>query len=357
MAPGEGFLAWRRRARKWRGRLDRALERHVRPVLLPPRVRHVAGPREVRYGGDEVLAISIVRNGAVHVRSFLEHHFGLGVRHAVLLDNGSTDGTVDLARGYGNVTILSTDCPYGVYENVMKRYLARRFSRGRWNLCVDIDERFDYPFSDALSLPSFLAYLDHRGFTAVVAQMLDMFPDGPILETGGGPDGLEERHRFYDLSSIGRREYRWGTLSNPAVEEHRGGIRKAVFQTNNCLSKAALVRVDEEVEPFVDWHHVANARIADLTCLLRHYPFVETFRAKVADAASTGRYGAMTTPQYESYWRVLRENPGLCLRGPAARELTGTRDLVEQGFLVVSEDFQRWVAEHGSPEESRHGDD
>jgi glycosyltransferase involved in cell wall biosynthesis len=346
MAPGEGFLAWQRRARKWRGRWERVLERHVRPALLPPRVRHVAGPRAVRYGEEEVLAISIVRNGAVHMRSFLEHHFGLGVRHVVLLDNGSTDGTVDLARGYGNVTILRTDCPYGAYENVMKRYLARRFSRGRWNLCVDIDERFDYPFSDILPLQPFLAYLNHRGFTAVVAQMLDMFPDGPILEAGGGAASLQERHRFYDISSVGRLDYRWGTLSNPAVKEHRGGIRIAAFQTNNCLSKAALVRVDEEIELFVDWHHVANARIADLTCLLLHYPFVETFRAKLEDAVSARRYGKWT-PQYERYWRALCENPDLSFMGPAARELTGTRELVEQGFLVVSEEFRRWVEEHG----------
>ncbi|HYO16573.1 MAG TPA: glycosyltransferase family 2 protein [Thermoanaerobaculia bacterium] len=314
----------------------------------------MAGPREVSYGPDELLAICVVRNGAVHVRSFLDHHLGLGVRHIVLLDNGSTDGTIDLARGYENVTILRTDCPYRLYENVMKRYLARRFSRGRWNLCVDIDERFDYPLSDVLPLPSFLAYLDYRGFTAVVAQMLDLFPDAPLLDEGGGEAGLRERHRFYDTSTITRREYRYGTLANPEVREHRGGIRRAVFQSNNCLTKAALVRVDEEIELFADWHHVRNARIADLTCVLLHYPFVETFAAKVEDAVRTGRYGTMTTPQYESYWRALREDPGLRLKGPAAREYAGTAALVEEGFLVISRELQTWVAEHGSPKGLRH---
>ena len=34
---------------------------------------------------------------------------------------------------------------FQVDENTMKRYLAERFSRGRWNLCADIDELFDYP--------------------------------------------------------------------------------------------------------------------------------------------------------------------------------------------------------------------
>ena len=59
-----------------------------------------------------------------------------------------------------DVTVLQTDAPYNKYENTMKRYLAERFSSGRWNLCADIDELFDYPFSESLSLRDFLGYLN-----------------------------------------------------------------------------------------------------------------------------------------------------------------------------------------------------
>ena len=34
----------------------------------------------------------------------------------------------------------------------MKRYLAERFSPGRWNLCADIDELSDYPFSESRAI-------------------------------------------------------------------------------------------------------------------------------------------------------------------------------------------------------------
>ena len=122
-----------------------AIEFGLRPHLLRGRVTHVHGPEHIDYGPDELLLISVVRNGALYVDSFMEHYRTLGVANYVFLDNGSTDDTVGMLCAYPSVTVLRTDAPYSKYENTMKRYLAERFSRGRWNLCADIDELFDYP--------------------------------------------------------------------------------------------------------------------------------------------------------------------------------------------------------------------
>ena len=75
------------------------MEWRVRPLLLQACVRHVHGPTEFRYGEEELVALCVVRNGALHVRSFLDHHLSLGVKHVVLLDNGSTDDTVEPGPG------------------------------------------------------------------------------------------------------------------------------------------------------------------------------------------------------------------------------------------------------------------
>ena len=90
--------------------------------------------------------------------------------------------------------MLHTEAPYAKYENTMKRYLAETFSAGRWNLCADIDELFDYPFSERIGLNSFLSYLNANSYTAVVTQMLDMFADCPLSELESDPeDSLHER--------------------------------------------------------------------------------------------------------------------------------------------------------------------
>lgn len=330
-------------------------DRHVRSRLLSREVRHVSGPETVDYPRDEIIAICVVRNGALHVRSFIEHHFALGVRHIVFLDNGSTDDTVPLAAAYPNVTILQTSCPYGTYENVMKRYLVQRFSKNRWSLFVDIDERFDYPFSDLLSLRSLLTYLNQHSYTAVVAQMLDMLPgDGILGDHGVANKAIEEVYTFYDISNIEKTDYMHGMLSNERVKMHWGGIRRTLFGTRNGLTKAALVFLDERVEPFVAWHHARHARLADFTCLLLHYPFAGAFNNKVAEAVTTGRYGRFVTREYRKYWKILKQGGTVMIKRNTARKLESVDALVDEGFLVVSESYLRWAKRHTGNDMTYH---
>jgi hypothetical protein len=344
---GRGVAERRARyGRAVRGLARRTVEFGIRPHLLRGRVKHVHGPSAVPYGPDELLAITVVRNGALFIDSFLEHHQAIGIRHFVFLDNGSTDDTIERLCAREHVTVLETDAPYGKYENTMKRFLAERFSQGRWNLCVDIDELFDYPFSARLPLRQFLAYLDRRGFTAVVAQMLDMFSSLPLCEVRSAPgDRLKEQFPYYDTSAITASTYHWARLADPRVKTHRGGIRRAVFGTTNGLTKAALVKMDGKVRPFIEWHQAAGALVADVSCVLLHFPFVATFVDKVQDAVRTGRYGATTTDEYVAYAAALEQDPRLSLMRPTARRFEGLEPLIAEGFLVVSDEYRDWVRE------------
>jgi glycosyl transferase family 2 len=334
-----------RHLRAWRATKRRVLEFGVRPWFLQGRVRHLYGPAHVRYGSEELLVITVVRDGALYVKSFMEHYLGLGVAHCVFLDNGSTDDTVEMLRDYPRVTMLQTDAPYEKFENTMKRYLAERFSSGRWNLCADIDELFDYPFSSRLPLDRFLQYQNGRGFSAVVAQMLDLFAPVPLADVESSvDDGLKEKYTHYDISSIDAPPYPWSRSSSPDIRMHWGGIRRAIFGTGNGLTKAALVLMNGRVRPFVQWHHVTGALVADVSCVLLHYPFVGTFAAKVRDAVTTRRYGATTSDEYLAYADALARNPRLSLVLPSARRFAGVDSLIADGFVVVPECYRRHVA-------------
>jgi hypothetical protein len=305
----------------------------------------VHGPAAVSYDADELVTITVVRNGEPYAAQFVEHYTRLGVRHMVFLDNGSTDRTREILSGFPNTTVLATRVSYVKYENAMKLYLARRFSTGRWNLCVDVDEFFDYPFSSVVPLRRFLQYLDERRFTAVVCQMLDMFADAPLADLTRGDDAtLARTCGFYDLSAIERSDYDWSDGSGGPIKMHWGGIRRAVFGTNNGLTKAALVRMDAGVQPFHTWHHATGARLADVSCVLLHYPFTSSFVEKVRDAVRTGRYGATTTDEYAGYFRAIEAQPRLSLRRAEARRYEGVDQLLGEGFLVASERYRRWAS-------------
>lgn len=313
-------------------------------IILKASIKCVYGLEKVQYSDDELIALSVVRNGELHIKSFIEHHFSIGIKHIVFLDNGSTDSTIDIARQYQNITILQTYCPYQVYESLMKKYLVYRFSKQRWNLFVDVDELFDYPFSGKISLNQFLNYLNKHCYTAVVAQMLDLFSDQPLNQLDNRKeDSLKEYYQYYDISNIRKTIYPYGKLFNPDIKMYFGGIRKSMFGTDNGLTKAPLTFIDNKIRVFVDCHHVKNAQIADLTSVLLHYPFIQTFYEKVLDAVVTGRYRFSANEEYKKYWEKLKQEAEINFRTVTTCKLDSIDCLINENFLVVSEDYLKWV--------------
>jgi hypothetical protein len=319
---------------------------------LESQIRHVHGPEEVTYGLDELVVVCLVRDGRPYLTSFVEHYLSLGVKHIVFLDNGSSDDTVSAAQSYDNVTILRTDLPFKDYKNDMRRYLITRFGWGRWILYVDIDELFDYPYSDVVSLSSFLRYLTKKSYTAVVAQMLNMFPEKPVLNAATRKDEpLKELHRFYDISNIRTQDYSSHNtlhqLSNTQVsdeiEVYRDGINRTLFGHRSLLTKHPLMFVDHDMRPlFGSEHWVGGARIADITCALFHYKFIGDFYKRAVRAVEEESY-ARNSRKYKMLLDTMEQNPELRIKLDTARELRNVDDLVDNQFLVVSGDYMTWV--------------
>ncbi|AHY46454.1 Glycosyl transferase family 2 [Rubrobacter radiotolerans] len=311
-------------------------------------VRHLHGPEEVSYGPDELVLVCLARDGEPWVRQFIERHLKLGVKHVVILDNGSADRTVEIASGYSRVTVLRTTLPFKTHKDAARRYLLKRFGTGRWILYLDIDEVFDYPYSDVVGLGELLRYLTRRAYTAVVTQMLEMFPDRTLTAADGGrEDDLEATHRFYDLSDVALFEYPAvlhdratnNLVSNPEIKLHRGGIQTTLSGHLTIGIKHALVFMDGRLDPVnTSIHWVGNARLADITGLVKHYRFTTDFYERALRAVQEESYGGGSA-KYRKYIEALKDTPGLRLRREGARELRNVEQLVEERFLTVSADY------------------
>lgn len=312
-------------------------------------VEHVLGREEFSYRGDELVVVCLVRDGLSWIGPFIEHYFLLGARHIVFLDNGSSDATVSVAAGYDNVSVLRSTLPFNRYELLLRQYLIERFGKGRWSLCVDIDELFDYPYSDVIGLGSLLGYLNSKSYTAVTAQMLDMFPERPLAGPIGETEkSFQERHNLYDLSGLRRKDIekhsgRNNVFDTADIECLAGGIREAVFDVVPRLTKFPLVYWDGNIKPIEESpHHIDNARIADFSCVLLHYKYVGHFHEQAAQAVREENHWN-DSAQYKRYLQVLNETPGLTMRRETSREFEGVNDLLEEQFLVVSDDYVSWV--------------
>jgi hypothetical protein len=335
---------------------------------LESHIKHLHGSEEVDYAPDELVVACLMRDARPYVKSFVEHYFSLGVKHLVFLDNGSTDGTVEALKQYENVTILHTELPFKEYKNPLRRYLVTRFGTGRWILYVDVDELFDYPYSDVVDLGSFLRYLSENSYTVVVAQMLDMFPEESLTgRTSESDESLKERHRYYDVSDITRQSYYTrgdasNTVTNEEIDLHRDGIYRTIFGHRALLTKHPLMFLDDKLRPIDPGPHwVGGGRVADISGALYHYKFIGDFRERVARAVEEESY-VNDSSKYKKFLETLERNPEPLVKRETAHELMHVNDLVDNQFLVISADYVARVdAEEGksasgdAPEGGRPG--
>jgi glycosyltransferase involved in cell wall biosynthesis len=332
---------------------DSPFGERVQQWILRHSLEHLHGPAEVDYGVDELVVLVQLYNGEPYVRPLLEHYFSMGAKHVCFLDNGSTDGCVEILRGYDNVTVLRTGRPYKTYNVAIKRHLIERFGRGRWTLSVDQDELFDYPFSDVVSLKSLLRYLSENSYTAVVSYMLDMFPERLFEDDSHVQDmSLEElkrTNRFYDISDVIRANYHdvgeiGNVLSNEDIGVLRGGVREKLFGVRPMLTKHPLVFFDDELRPMDQSDHWAgNARVADFTGVLLHYKLTNSLYGVVRQEIRDRRQLDLQKDRYGEYFKVLDKSPSLPLKDESSKELKSVNELVGTPFATVSRQYMGFV--------------
>jgi len=331
-----------------------ALPQGRAPSLLD-QIRHRHGPLEVSCEATECLLVCLVRNGEEHIPAFLAHYRALGVRHFFFIDNGSDDATLPLLEAQPDATTYATALPHKHYEREIRRLVIERHCRGSWCLNVDIDELFDYPRSSELGLSGLLAYLSERKATAMAGYMLDMYAKENSFG-GAGPLELRSAYPYYDISNIQRAGYHThqikgfcdrNVLADAGVECYFGGIRKTLFGSRTgedyLLTKHPLIFLDGELEPVTHPHYSNSARVADVTCVLYHYKFTPSFKAKVEESRASKRYVKFAQGQYDQYQKHIGETASLVIDTPGTRRLGDVGELVDQGFLRASAAFDAYV--------------
>ena len=341
------------------GVVEAMLALPMRMSRIKNNIEHVFGPWEVSCGNNELIVLCVVRDGQYYMESFIEHYLSKGIKHIVFLDNGSNDQTISIAKRYKQVTILSCLLPYRKYEIPFALYLINRFGNRRWSLRVDIDELFDFPFSDRIGLSSLLSYFNSYGYTAAVTQMLDMFScqimNNPLSSR---PKNLCDVYRYYNVNDIKKERYgsHFGNsnmVSNQHIGAYFGGIRKRKFDLHRvCLTKHSLIYYDKKVKPVFkknnrilghpSAHGVAKAKLADLTCVLYHFKFNSGLHEQAKFAVKENNHYRQSL-EYRRYLDVLNDTPGLNMKDDDAAILGSVNDLVENGFLNISENYFQWV--------------
>jgi hypothetical protein len=314
-------------------------------IEVAKNTKNLHGRKSISRSTNDCIVVSVVRNGESYIKEFIEHHLALGFKHIFLLDNGSEDSTIDISKQYKEVSVFQCRLPFKHYKNHMRSYLLNRFSFGKWCLLVDVDEFFDYPCRDAVSLTQFIEYLEQRRDSAVMVQMLDMYPACSLQALiDKTHQNFIKYHNFFELSTIDRRDisevfdYQ---VDNQNIKIHYGGVRKRLFDANPILSKLALIKPNwhsYQVNP----HWRSSAKISDISCVFFHYKFIDSFASVVEKAVSKKQY-YQDSCEYMNYHRILKQQKDVDFLGDSSLEFKDIDQLVVSGFMQVSEAYDRFA--------------
>ena len=98
--------------------------------------------------------------------------------------------------------------------------------------------------------------------------------------------------------------FRNNTLESDEIKGLRCGIRQSLFGFRANLTKFPLVFSDGRVTPFDgSTHWVDNARIADITCVLFHYKFLDAhLREQAVRAVQEENRRGQNAAEYTTPW-------------------------------------------------------
>lgn len=317
-------------------------------------VTHVHGPQVLDVAADDVVLLAPVQNGAYYLDAFFAHYRAMGVKHFVFLDNGSTDDTLDRIRAEPGTVIDHCPLPLGHYEHLMRGYLAQTYGRDRWCLYVDMDEVLDFEGRETHGIQALTRYMAAQGHTAMMAQMLEMFPKAPLAEVAALPfDKAQEAFSYYDISTLTHYGYhaannpladllRDNETTNPDIGFCFGGVRGKVFGEDCCLTKHPLIFNGPGVIPAPHPHLSRGVRCSDITVVLKHYKFANDPGGRDAVSLQEGTLG-----HGEDEKRSLRmaADSKLTLFSLDARPWNRVALLRRAGFLQGSEAYDRFLSE------------
>lgn len=322
-------LRWKRRRLLWRSFRKR-------------RQLSAVADRTAAIRPGAILGFSTVRNEAVRLPFFLDHHRKLGVDHFLIVDNDSTDGTREYLAAQPDVSLWHTTHSYRLSRFGVDwlTWLQMRHAHGHWCLTLDADEILIYPFHDTRPLPALTQWLDQQNRRSFGALMLDLYPKGRLGAQGYAPgDDPREILEWFDAGNyMGQKQDRLESLWI------QGGPRARLFFSEAprrapTMGKVPLVKWNRRHAYVTSTHSALPRRLNHVydtaggewaSGVLLHTKFLPMIPEKSAEEKARGEHFA-NSALYDSYYDNLAADPDLWCAGSS--RYRGWRHLEALGLM------------------------
>lgn len=268
------------------------------------------------FRGDGPVVICLVKDEIYRMKEFFRHYRELGAAGFVLIDNGSTDGTLEYLMEQEDAEILYNTIQFNsIRKTAWINKAVSYIGIHRWYVVVDSDEFLAYPEMEEYRLPEYVDRLKKKGITSIKTLMLEMYPDGSFFDTRRRPENFMEEYVYYDLD--GRMHERVFGIGDGAL---RSKISLLYYDGTRFATGA------HDFYPFTEYR----------TCrwggVVKHYKFLSNEEEKIKKIVESGVY-ANNSSLYRKYQKAFENNEGLNPKFEGSHEWKGVDAFADFPFI------------------------
>jgi len=319
----------------------------------------------------KITLYSIMRNERFFLDAFFDHYRALGVEQFLILDDGSSDGSVEFFRAQPDCVLFSSDLKYGTDIAVkmpdgrvrrdragviFKRVIPETFCQDNYAIYADADEFLVLP-PEVSSLAALFAALHRRSIDCIVASLVEFYP-ASLSDLNGSPhprsfSDLVDLYPFFDGVPL--------VKFRPGIPPKRinGSASKRLFARHGITLARAPSRFAPQwlnrrlpgrpgksatmKTPIVRWRegvwisdtHRSNVKPSDdILVALAHFKFTHKLAQKTKEAIRLRSY-AGKSEKYELYAELMARmwDADEGFAGPDSTRYTGPADFAMFGLV------------------------
>ena len=284
--------------------------------------------RNIPDNPDEIRLVMLVKDENLKLPYFFEYYRKLGVDRFFVIDNGSTDGTLEYLLAQEDTHVYEGTNGYLEHKVNWSVHIMREHCLNRWCIMADADEILTYPHYTKIDLHELARYLDKEGATALKSLWIAVYSDKSVKDSvyQRGEDFLKE-FQYFDETCLTQ------------------GPNTRLFGWRTELDKTSFLKYTPGMVVDIGQHRIkGNVKLSGLYGAVLHFKFDSKVFDLVEDAVKRGHH-YRGSAKYKKFLEGFTSNPELSLHYEGSIKFDGDKQLIDMGVMKTNEHYEKYVAD------------